>query len=148
MAATPFRIVNWSPNELLGQDKLDQMNANMQWLYDNSMRGYYTLPGGTRRVEGLRIAAGRVLITARKTDDASANVNFNNLFTSGCQPIVTTGIVANFGQPRIFCVINGLGTDIQPDNRGFQVYVNIAADLKKNDTIKKSFYVNWQALGY
>lgn len=146
MATTPFRAVNWSPSELVGEDKMDQMNSNMSWLRDNTPRGVYTLPSGLRRVEGLRIASGRVLITARKSDSAIAPVRFGNFFSSRCQPIVTTGIVAE-GQRKIFAIINGFG-QLHPDHRGFQVAVNIAADAEKFDRISKSFYVTWQAMGY
>jgi len=146
MAATPFRAVNWSPNELVGEDKMTQISANMNWLRDNTPRVVYTLPSGLRRVEGVRIASGRIMIAARKSDDATATVRFSNFFSSRCQPNITTGIVAT-GQVRIFCVTHGIG-QLQPDDRGFQVVVNIAAENKKTDKIAKSFYVHWQAMGY
>lgn len=146
MAATPFRAINWSPNELIGEDKMDQMAANMNWLRDNTPRAVYTLPSGVRRVEGLRMAAGRVLISARKSDSATASVRFGNFFSARCQPIITTGIVAT-QQEKIFCIVNGFG-ELHPDHRGFEVQVNVAADLDKNDFIKRSFYVTWQAMGY
>lgn len=147
MASTPFRVVNWSPNELIGEDKMDQMNSNMTWLRDNTPRVYYTLPSGFRRVEGVRIAAGRALIPPKKTDNATAQVYFNNLFSQGCQPIVTTGIVSS-SQRHIFAVVNGLGSTTQPDNRGFGIFVKIMTGNKKTNFIKHSFYVSWMALGY
>jgi len=142
-----FKAINWTPNEMVGERKMDAMTDNAEWLYNNTPRGIYTLPGGLRRVEGVKIAAGRVIIAKRmKSDSATAAVRFGNFFATRCEPIITTGIVAEH-QTRIFCVINGLG-QLQPDHRGFNVQVNINAGQKKNDKISQSFYVAWQALGY
>lgn len=142
-----FKAINWTPNELLAETKTDQMADNAEYLYLNTPRAIYTLPGGLRRVEGIRIATGRVLIAKRlKSDSASATVRFGNFFTTRCDPIITTGIVSEH-QTKIFATINGIG-QLQPDNRGFQVGVNIAAESKKKDKIAHSFYIAWQAMGY
>ena len=146
MPATPYRAINWTPNELVAEDKMDQLANNVQWLHDNTPRALYTLPSGLRRVEGVRIAGGRVMIHKRKSDTASVAVRFGNFFSNNCEPIITTGIVTQ-GQRKIFCVINGIG-QLQPDHRGFEAHVEIAADAKKNDKIARSFFVTWQALGY
>lgn len=141
-----YKAVNWSPTELLGQSKTEQLGDNAEWLFNNTPRAIYTLPGGLRRAEGIKLAAGRVLITKRKSDSATVTVRFADFFSSGCQPIVTTGIIAE-GQTRIFCTVNGIGI-LQPDNRGFQASVNVAAETKKNDSIARSLYISWQAMGY
>lgn len=142
-----FKAVNWTPNEKLGETKTNQMADNAQWLYDNTPRAVYTLPGGLRRIEGVRIAAGRVIIAKNKQSDSeTTQVRFGNFFSTRCEPIITTGIVAEH-QARIFCVTNGIGK-LQPDHRGFNVSVNIAAEGTKNDAILRSFYVTWQAMGY
>lgn len=141
-----FKAVNWTPTELIGQAKIEQLADNAEWLFNNIPQGHYTLPGGLARNEGLKIATGSALITKRKSDTASVTVRFADFFSTGCQPIVTTGIVAQ-GQTQIFCTINGIGK-LQPDDTGFQAWVNIAAENKKNDAITRSFYVNWQAMGY
>lgn len=142
-----FKAVNWTPNELLAEAKTDQMGDNADYLFANTPRAIYTLPGGLRRAQGVKIASGRVLISKDpKSDSASATVRFGNFFTANCDPIITTGIVSE-GQAKIFCVINGIG-QLQPDNTGFQVGVNIAAESKKKDKISYSFYIAWQAMGY
>jgi hypothetical protein len=142
-----FKAVNWTPNELLAEAKTDQMGDNADYLFTNTPRAIYTLPGGLRRAQGVKIASGRVLIAKdTKSDSASATVRFGNFFTALCDPIITTGIVSE-GQAKIFCVINGIG-QLQPDNTGFQVGVNIAAESKKKDNIRHSFYIAWQAMGY
>lgn len=142
-----FKAVNWTPNELLAEAKTDQLGDNGEWLYVNTPRAIYTLPGGLRRVDGVRIASGRVFIAKKdKSDSDTATVRFGNFFTARCDPIITTGIVSEH-QRKIFCVVSGIG-QLQPDNRGFQVGVNIAAESKKKDVIAHSFYVSWQAMGY
>ena len=140
-----FKATNWTPNEMIGEAKMDQMTQSADWLYNNTPRAVYTLPGGLRRAQGVKIASGRVLIRKSKKDSATATVRFGNFFSTRCEPIITTGIVSN--RVKTFCVINGLGNKLQPDHRGFNVGVNIAADAKKNDKIR-SFYVTWQAMGY
>lgn len=141
-----FKAVNWTPNELLAEAKTDQMGANADYLFTNTPRALYTV-GGLRRAQGIKIASGRVLIAQRlKADSATATVRFGNFFTANCDPIITTGVVSE-GQAKIFCVINGIG-QLQPDQTGFQVAVNIAAETKKSDKIAHSFYVSWQAMGY
>lgn len=147
MAATPYRAVSWAPLELIGEDKMDQMSSNIDYLRDNSLRGNYVFLNGGKRAEGLRIAGGKVLIPRNpKSDSASGPVRFGGFFSSGCKPIITTGIVADFNR-RIFVAINGYGT-LEPDHRGFQVFVNVAAENKKNDKIAGRMFVHWQALGY
>lgn len=142
-----FKAINWTPNEVVGERKFDQMTDNAEWLFNNTPRAIYTLPGGISRAQGIKIASGRVIISKRmKSDSATATVRFGNFFSTRCDPIITTGIVAEH-QVRIFCVINGIGK-LHPDHRGFNVEVNIAAEKKKNDKISRSFSVTWQAMGY
>lgn len=142
-----FKAVNWTPNERIGERKTNQMADNADWLMLNTPRAVYTLPGGLRRNEGVKIAAGRVLVGQRnKSDSANVTVRFGNYFSPRCEPIITTGIVSNH-QVKIHHTINGIGR-LQPDARGFNVGVSIAADKKKQDKIAHSFYVTWQAVGY
>lgn len=141
-----FKAINWTPTEQIGETKMDTMADNTEWLYKNSPRSIYTLPGGLRRVEGIRVASGRAIITKRKSDSATVEVRFGNYFSTYCEPNITTGVISAT-QPRIFCTINGVGRLI-PDHRGFQVAVNVAANSKKKDKITRTMYVAWQAMGY
>jgi hypothetical protein len=140
-----FKALNWSPNEMIGEAKMDTMTDNSEFLFANTPRALYTLPG-IARVEGVRIASGRALFTARNTDSAGVTVTFGNFFSNGCQPIITNGIMSE-GQIMIFAVIHGIGV-LVPDNSGFQIEVNIAQTDKKLDKITRAFYVSWQAMGY
>lgn len=141
-----FKALNWTPNEQVGERKMDTLADNTEWLYDNTPRSIYTLPGGIRRVEGVKIASGRVVIAKRNSDSAAAEVRFGNFFSTRCEPNITTGVVSS-GQSRIFCTFSGIGKLI-PDHRGFRVVVNVAALAKKNDKIARTMYVSWQAMGY
>lgn len=142
-----FKAVNWTPNEKVGEAKMGQMSDNATYLYENTPRAVYTLPGGLTRQEGVKLVSGRVLIAKKMdSDSTSARVRFGNFFSTRCEPLITTGIIAEH-QVRIFCVINGIG-QLHPDHRGFNVQINIAANKPKHDKVKKSFYVAWQAMGY
>jgi len=140
-----FKATNWTPTEQIGERKIDQMNDNAEYLYQYTPRAVYTL-GALRRAEGVKIASGRVVIGKSTSDTAGVEVRFGNYFSSRCEPNVTTGIVSS-GQTNIFCVVNGIGR-LLPDNRGFQVGVNIAAGQAKRDQILSTFYVSWSAMGY
>ncbi len=144
---TIFRAVNWTPNEQIGESKMDLMADNSEWLFRNTPRAIYTLPGGIRRVEGVRIASGRVIIPKNdQKDSATAEVRFGNFFSARCEPNVTTGLISRI-QPRIFCTVRGIGK-VVPDARGFEVQVNVDALQKKNDKIAATLYVGFIAMGY
>jgi hypothetical protein len=140
-----FKALNWSPNEMLGESKIDAMTDNSEFLFANTPRALYTLPG-VARVEGVRLCSGRALITARASDSAGVTVSFGNYFSNGCQPIITTGVNIE-GTVQIHCVFHGIGMLI-PDHTGFQIEVNVDTPTKATDKIARSFYVSWQALGY
>lgn len=145
MSTTPFRAVSWAPSDLITEDKMDQMAANMNWLRDNTPRGHYRAYGVNKK-DQIKIAAGLALITARKQNFAAKRVSFGNFFTPRARPIVTTGIVSD-KQRRIHVTIDGIG-QLHPDHTGFDVHVSIDATNKKNNRILRNFYVSWQALGY
>lgn len=140
-----FKAIVWSPNELIGEAKMDTLVENSEFLFYNTPRALYTLPGITR-VEGVKIASGRGIITARPEDTAGLTISFGNFFSSGCEPIITTGISAN-NEVAIFCVVNGISTEL-PDNTGFQVEVNVATSNAANDRFVQNVYINWMAMGY
>lgn len=142
---TVFKAITWSPNELIGEPKMDTLVSNSEFLFYNTPRALYTLPGITR-VEGVKLASGRGIITARAEDTAGLTISFGNFFSSGCEPIITTGIVAE-GETAIFCVINGIST-ATPDNTGFQVEVNVATTNAAVDRFVRNVYINWMAMGY
>lgn len=146
MAATPFKVVTWSPLDPVKNEKLDAMVSNDNWLKENMVRGRYR-GYRVRRSEGIRIAAGLALITSRKEHRAQTFVEFGDFFSQGCKPIVTTGIVSK-GQRKIWVTVDGPGDTMHPTNNGFQVHVVVDAEFDKNLQIKRNFYVSWHAIGY
>jgi len=141
-----FQAINWTPNEIISEPKMDQLARNVQTLYNRMPQAIYN--ANVTREKGVRIVAGRALIPAnQKSDNATVAVRFGNFFTARCEPIITTGVVTN-NQVRIFCVINGLGSRLHPDHTGFNIAINVAAEAKKNDKIAHAFFVSWQAMGY
>lgn len=145
MAATPFRAVNFQPNELLTEDLLDQLASNQTWLFENTPRAIYTY-GTIRRMEGIKIISGRALIGSTKKNNASTTVRFGNYFSAGSNPNITHGIVSAH-QRRFFVTIDGID-QLMPDNRGFQIHVYLDAQTpKKQDKISRNIYIPWIAMG-
>lgn len=141
MAEVPFKVISWTEFDLIDEDKMDALVTNDIWLRDNMARGQYQ-GHGVKRTEGIKIASGLALITARKQTNATQNIAFNGFFLSVCNPIVTTAIVSSH-QRRVFCTIDGLGK-LHPDSRGFQCHIQVESDKK----IKRNMYVSWHAVGY
>lgn len=145
MASTVFKVVSWSPNDVITDEKLGAMVNNDQWLKDNMVRGKYS-GHGVNRDTGVRLLSGLALITSRKSASATKSVSFGNYFTEGCKPIVTTGIVSG-SQRQIYDTIDGPGNAGHPTRDGFQVHVYVESKNKKKK-ISRNFYVSWHALGY
>lgn len=145
MATTPFRAVSWAPSDLITEDKMDQMAANMNWLRDNTPRGHYRAHGVNKK-DQIKIAAGLALITARKQRHAARRVSFGNFFTPRSRPIVTTGVISSKNR-QVHVTIDGIG-QLHPDHTGFDVHVMVEGTNKKNNRILRNMYISWQALGY
>lgn len=146
MAATPFKVISWSPNEPITDEKLDAMVSNDNWLKQNMVKGMYSAHG-INRTEGVKIMSGLALITARKSSTANVTVGFKGFFTEGCKPIVTTAIISTH-QRRLMVTIDGVGSNPTPTRDGFQVHLFSDADKKTDRKISKNCYVSWHAVGY
>jgi hypothetical protein len=145
MAASPYRAFSFQPYELLSSEMTNQLNNNIQYLYENTPRVLYTV-ARIKRAEGVRIACGKVVFERQKNDQAGEAVHFSNFFSSGCQPVITTGILST-GQRKIFATYTGLNST-HPTHNGFRLRVEIDASNKKKDSITKQFWVTWIAMGY
>lgn len=145
MASTEWNIVSWSPRDPITDEKLDGMVSNDNYLRDHMVRGRYSA-NGVKIDTGIRLASGLCLITSGKSANKVKSVSFNNFFSEGCKPIVTTGIVSA-SQRLIFVTIDGPGSKPQPTRDGFQVHVHVESKNKKKK-ISRNFYVSWHALGY
>lgn len=145
---TPFRALTFVKGETITKDKMDQLQANYQWINDNTPRSRLFLSTNNLLDTRMVVIGGRVLIRrSRKRDDATVGVRFGSAFAPECRPNVTTGINADF-QRQIFCVVNGFRGLVVPDATGCQIQVNMAKYKGKKDIIKKNFYVHWSAIGY
>jgi len=146
---TPFRAFRFKTGEVITKDDMDQAQANLQWLQDNTPRGrFYGAAGKVMDVKTV-VICGRVGI-GKSTKDTTARrtVNFGKAFHPSCNPNVTTGVVSD-GTKEIFCTVNGPGGRLLPDASGFDVVVNVPGATKKDKwKIKKPFYVYWQAYGF
>lgn len=142
--ALPFRAISFQPSELLSMDKLNQLASNVNWIEANTPRVFYNA-AHVRRKENIGIMCGKVYFAPDNADRASARVDFANFFSNNTLPIIATSLVTA-AQTKVFHVINGIG-QIQPDNRGFNVDIEVAATLEKNDKIKTT-HVHWIAMGY
>lgn len=148
MPVTPFKAMSFVKDDVVTKDSLDQMQANYQWINDNTPRGRFYRGNGEPLDVRTLVVSGRARIRKNKKDDTGkARVRFRKAFAPNCHPHVTTGIVSDF-QRRIFCVVNGPGGVNYPNANGFEIKVNIAAEKKKNDKIQKEFWIHWHAFGY
>lgn len=143
MSATPFRPISWAPLELVTEDKLDQIANNAQWLFENDVRGTYSAQG-VRRAEGIKIMGSIVTFPASADGVQTKSIYFNNFFSTGCKPVVTTGVVSF--QLRTFIITSGLGV-MFPDYRGFDITC-LCLDSANKSRIERTFYVQWIAMGY
>jgi hypothetical protein len=147
MASTEFKVVSWSPHDPITNNKMNAMVSNDNWLRDNMVRGRYSANGVDRDL-GIRIVGGLALITAVQRPRNSRRVSFGNYFSASCRPIVTTGIVSA-QQRMLHVVIEGPGSELQPNRNGFtaKVFANVANPKNKRQ-IKRNIYISYIALGY
>lgn len=146
MAVTPFRAVNFQPNQLLDEALLDQLASNQTYLYEMTPRAIWT-GGSARRQEGVKLISGRATIGAIRRNYNGATIGFGNFFSASCTPNITATPVST-AQRRYFTTINGIGK-LYPDNRGFQVWCFLDAQTpKKQNKITKAFYISWIAMGF
>lgn len=147
MANKEFVAVTWSPSQLIDEDTLDQINANLIYLRDQSVDGKYmnSLDGVTS--VGIKLLCGRKTISPVKSDTVSALVGFAKMFTANSYPIVTTSLTSPSGKVKFHHIIHGIDRD-HPNHQGFSVKINLAHENVKQDIIDKPIYVNWIAMGY
>ena len=148
MDAVPYRAVEFAQDQTITKSDMDQLQANYTYLWENTPRGSFMRASGDLLEVRTVVVCGRSFIKkSNKQDTAGAVVRFGKTFAPKCHPHVTTGVVAD-KEKRIFCTITGPGGKATPDASGFEIKVNVAADKKKDDHIKKGFWIHWSALGY
>lgn len=146
MATKEFVAVNWTANQIIDEDSLDQLNSNSVYLRNQMVDGKYQhLNNGVTDI-GIKMLCGRKQITPRKSDTALVRIGFAKMFTPNSAPVITTSITSP-GPVKFFSVINGINR-LHPNHQGFECKVNVYADSKKNDRFAKSIFINWIAMGY
>lgn len=127
------------------ETKMDQIGSNLQWLYDNMPRANYNAFNVNQRT-GVKILAGLAVMPPDRDGATGKTVYFGDVFSVGCRPVVTTGLVTDSAR-RIHVTLDGIGT-VYPDHRGFQVHAYADAYSTKNNKFTKTWYVAWHAIGY
>lgn len=146
---TPFKAMDFRRGDIITKSDMDQMQTNLQWLYEHTPRGLFYTKSGNTTTTGISIACGKVRIPKNaKSDTREVKLSFpRGAFASNCHPHVTTGIEAD-QQFRIHCVVAGPGGNGVPTNTGGTIKINIAADYEKHDSVLKEFFVTWHAFGF
>lgn len=146
MAATVFKPISWAPNEPITDDKLNTMATNDTYLRNVMVRGHY-IAQGVNRNEGIKIMGGMVAFAPTKQLHTQKNIGFANFFSTGCQPIVTTGLISTLSK-MVFVSVDGPGQNLMPSSTGAQISVMPFAYQPGNRKINKTLYVAWHALGW
>lgn len=146
---TPFKEMDFRRGDIITQEDMDQMQTNLQWLYEHTPRGLFYTRTGKTTTSKISVVGGRVAIPKNtKSDTRQVRVTFPaRAFASNCHPHVTTGIVAD-QQFRIFSTVAGPGGIGVPTNTGCTIKINIGAIHKVNDSVLKEFFVVWHAFGF
>lgn len=144
---TEYRAVQWSDDELITAEKLNQMTTNDKYLFEHAMPQLYRAYG-LNKTDGLRIACGIITVRARAFRETGDDVSFNGFFTQGCRPVVQATIAIT-DRPRSFIIVKGLGPgNLRPDHTGFTVHVNADPFTPTNNHFPSNFHVHWMAMGY
>jgi hypothetical protein len=156
VGATVFKAIDFVPHEPITRDKLDAMQANSQWIMENTPRGRFIPDSGPSVESELIIVGGRTVIPRYKYNRwAYATVHFGSSFEPGTYVHVTTGVVSQ-QKKRVHCITNGpVGTDF-PDYRGFDIEIYVL-DLSERPALVRGkaqadkpdqlIYVFWSAMG-
>lgn len=129
MAYTP---VTWTSGEDITAEKLNQMAANIDEMYQQfaAMRVDFD---GRAESEGrpVKVWAGNTRLPPTKTTRSSITVDFPvNYFSPGCQPIVTVTMMRRL-RNRVWLSVRGKGTgdaNNWPDSTGVEIHGIIDPD--------------------
>ena len=130
------------------RDELDQMQQNLQWVYENTPRGRYVRANKTVKDTSLVIFGGMAHIPGnRNKNGAYAYVRFSTAFSPSCVPLVTTSVVVDWTK-KIHCVVTGPNGTNTPTSGGFDIRVKTDITNKKKDYLQSDLYVHWIAMGF
>lgn len=140
-----FEIVDWSDGDIT-TEKLDQLNENDQFLYDNTPDIHYEFDSIVK-VEDIKIWAGYVVLPASGNSSTRKEVYFpNGFFSNGATPIINAQLIAR-SYARLFLDLRGLGGKTHPNHQGFVAEAHFP-DSETGSRFNESVVLHCQAIGY
>lgn len=146
MATTPYKPTSWSVGEQITREKLNQMCANEQWIFENQPNVMFDAHG-IKKNSGIKMYSGLISFGSNSTTHQEKQVYFGNFFAVGCKPIVLLTPIMQT-QSRIMCMVRGLPGEYWPDHRGFTVVMDTAEINPKNNYFHYSSSAHYLAIGY
>lgn len=141
-----YKRLNWGDHEPLFSDKLNNMVANDDWLYQNMLTGYYNVLGITRD-SGLSARVGYVKGINTPNLSFFASHYYSKPFIPGTRPIVVTGVLSAASM-RIMTGVKGLDQRAIPDHRGFLVHFSQAVEAGGvQNKFDGEFYAGYVSIG-
>lgn len=140
--------MSFNKDDIVTNNDLDQMQANLQWLKDNTPRSRFFRENTDTTSDDMVLVSGRVSIDkSKESQTAIKSIRFGRAFASNCRPNVSLGIVCQPGM-NVHVVVNGPDNQLLPNSSGFQIKAYVPGTSKKTWKINKDFHVCWQAVGY
>lgn len=127
--STSFTRINWG-DEPITSDKLNDMVENDNYLFENTLSGFYDALGIIRD-SGLTYRCG--YINSIKTESLKQTIAFyySKPFMPGARPVIITG-EASSGLMAIFHAVRGLDNRAVPDHRGFNMIMSQYKDTPQS----------------
>lgn len=147
MAVDSFQSVNWGEEDIT-PGKLNAMATNDDWLYEHLPYVRYTGYGGIRRDTDVRVGCGVVTLPRTKAAHQDVRVEFDNLFTVNCKPIIVCGVVTHYVSRMTVTVWGFRGRGYVPLHDGFNATVCAVEMARENNYFQRTSYLNWMAIGW
>jgi hypothetical protein len=145
MGATPYKAISFANHDVLTKDKMDQLQFNAQWLYENTPRARFNDTSTGRIIDtGIIILSGRVYVPrSQHLNAGTVNVTFGGVgFSTTTKVSVQTSVISDQSK-QIFVTLKGFGTSV-PDYRGFTATINV---LDTPKVTARPIYLMWKAVG-
>lgn len=145
MTSTPYKAITWG-DEPITSTKLAQMTNNDQWIVENMPSTFFN-GGGVVKTGGIKIYGARFGYSPFNGSVQNKDVYFGGRFSTGCSPVIATGLTGGvFSRKQV--LVRGLnGTDI-PDSTGCMLTVMVWEPGQYSNTFRSSFYVDIIAMGW
>lgn len=111
-----YKRLNWE-YEPVDTNKLNDMVANDDWLFQNMVTAYYDV-NGLIRDSGLEIRAGYVKAISTEAVSFFVSYYYGKPFLPGARPVIVSTPVSGNAMNYII-TIRGLDNRAIPDHRGF-----------------------------